>query len=108
MKGRDADQLKLAIQAARAAQVRAEVLLEAHEALFRLLQDSRQSPKAASLRLSLNVDTSDIPAGIHICQALDRVYQCFEMPEVANGDEFLKACCQERVASHSFGVLNYG
>ena len=98
MNGRDADQLKLAIQAAGAAQVRPEVFL-------RVLQDSQPSRKAASLQLSLDVDTSDIPAGIHICQALDRIYQCFQTPEVASGDEFLKACCQERGASHVFGAL---
>ena len=92
MKGRDPQQMKLAIQAAKAAKVRTEVLLEAHEALLYMLQDSQQGLEMGSR--PLRPDGSDIPVGIHICQTLDAIYQCFQTPEVANGDEFLKACCQ--------------
>eukprot|EP00439_Symbiodinium_sp_Y106_P053177 s329_g7.t1 len=92
MRARDPQHLKLALRAAKAAKVRAEVLLEAHDAL-QVLQDSQHSLDTASLRL--RPDSSDTLLNIHVCQTLDAIYQCFQTPEVADGDAFLKACCQE-------------
>ncbi|CAE7337773.1 GIP [Symbiodinium sp. CCMP2456] len=115
MKGGDAEKLSLAIQAAKAAKVRAEVLVEAHEALLRLHKDSTKSATSAmaSLRRPLNMDRSDIPAGIRICEALDEIYECFQTSKDATGDKLLKACCEEarQPAAHTrlkqsvFGLL---
>jgi len=92
MRGSDPEHLKRAIQAAKAAKVRAEVLLEAHEALL-VAQDVQQSLQTDGPRL--RPAGSSTPLGIHVCQTLDDIYRCFQTPEEANGDELLKACCQE-------------
>ena len=50
-------------------------------------------------------DRSSTPSGIRVCEVLDEIYQHYQTARQANGDESLKACCQDGAAPNQICSL---